>query len=183
MSVHGFRWLVFMLAFALPLGAQAAIHVFLASLDAAQEQAQVISPAVGSAILSFDDQTNTFDLTLAGVGLTTPITAAHFHVSPSGAIVKDLGVPGSFQQPGGYAFHSIYTDAAAGGLRLVDLLAGNSYINVHTVQYPGGEIRGQPTQLVPIPEPGTWALFVGGLLLLARSALRRRESGWGTRIH
>jgi hypothetical protein len=187
MSVRGLRWLLIGVVLALPVSARAAIQIFLASLDAAQEiqAVPVVSPAVGSAILAFDDVTNTFDLTLAGLGLTTPIVAAHFHRAPagvSGPVVKDLGVPGSFAESGGYAFHAVYLNAAAGGLLLSDLLSGNSYLNVHTERYRSGEIRGQLGQLVPIPEPATWVLLAGGFVLVAASALRRREANWGVRI-
>jgi hypothetical protein len=50
---------------------------------------------------------------------------------------------------------------------LPNLLAGNTYINFHTIQFGGGEIRGQ----INVPEPGTLALL--GLALCAL-ALRRR---------
>jgi hypothetical protein len=182
MSLRILRTLLFAVLITLPPATQAAIHVFLASLDAAQEvqTPPVDSPAVGSAILAFDDQTNSFDLTLGGVGLTTSIVAAHFHRAPfgvNGSIVKDLGVPASFAQDDGYAFHAIYLNAAAGGLLLTDLLAGDIYVNVHTDRYRGGEVRGQLGQLVPIPEPGTWALLAGGLLLAAFTLKRRIRLG------
>lgn len=178
MYIRIIRTLLFGALVALPASTQAAIHIFLASLDAAQEvqTPPVESVAVGSAILAFDDLTNSFDLTLGGLGLTTPIVAAHFHRAPAGAngsIVRDLGVPASFLQDDGYAFHAIYLNAAAGGLLLTDLLAGDIYLNVHTDRYRAGEVRGQLGQLVPIPEPGTWALLAGGLLLAAFTLKRR----------
>ena len=56
-------------------------------------------------------------------------------------------------------------DAAEGNnttltAQLSNILAGNSYINFHTTQFPGGEIRGQ---IQPIPEPETYALMLAGL--------------------
>ena len=52
-------------------------------------------------------------------------------------------------------------------LQMANILAGRSYINFHTVQFTGGEIRGA---LEPVPEPATMACVAGaiGLLALAR---------------
>jgi len=56
--------------------------------------------------------------------------------------------------------------------QLSNILNGLSYINFHTTQYGGGEIRGQI--LAAVPEPETYALMLGGLgaAFLAR---RRRK--------
>jgi hypothetical protein len=46
---------------------------------------------------------------------------------------------------------------------LADLLAGNLYINVHTSDFPGGEIRGQ---ILRVPEPQSLPLIMCGLLAI-----------------
>lgn len=52
------------------------------------------------------------------------------------------------------------------------LNAGEVYVNVHSVNYPMGEIRGQ---LAMTPEPATFAL-IGIPLLLGFTALRRKHA-------
>lgn len=54
--------------------------------------------------------------------------------------------------------------------QLPNILADNTYINFHTAQFPGGEIRGQ---IKRVPEGGsTFALF--GLVLTGLLAARRK---------
>ena len=74
----------------------------------------------------------------------------------------------------GGTFTSIW-DAAEGngaGINLANqipfILAGNAYINFHTMQFTGGEIRGT----LVVPAPGTIALL--GLGLFALIGLRRK---------
>jgi hypothetical protein len=51
---------------------------------------------------------------------------------------------------------------------MAGLLAGQTYLNVHTAANPGGEIRGQ------VPEPSSICLSMLGLICL--SAFRRRAA-------
>ncbi|MDB5842685.1 MAG: hypothetical protein JWQ23_4637, partial [Herminiimonas sp.] len=57
---------------------------------------------------------------------------------------------------------------------LENILSGRSYINFHTVQFGGGEIRGQITV---VPEPGIAALLgVGAFWFMGRGARRARRT-------
>ncbi|GLC27012.1 hypothetical protein rosag_35250 [Roseisolibacter agri] len=56
---------------------------------------------------------------------------------------------------------------------LPNLLNNEAYINFHTTQFTGGEIRGQITQVVP--EPSTYALMATGIAGVGLAALRRRR--------
>jgi hypothetical protein len=40
--------------------------------------------------------------------------------------------------------------------QVADLMNGLSYINIHTSQFPGGEIRGQILPSTVAVDPGTW---------------------------
>lgn len=53
------------------------------------------------------------------------------------------------------------------------ILAGQAYINFHTVQFAGGEIRGQ---LTVVPEPATVVLTAAGIALLGLMQVRRRRN-------
>lgn len=59
--------------------------------------------------------------------------------------------------------------------QLANILAGRSYINFHTTDFPAGAIRGQ---ILATPEPSSMALLgIGVLGLLGYAARRRRSAG------
>lgn len=72
--------------------------------------------------------------------------------------------------------------AASGGtvematMRLVNgMNAGTAYFNIHTVQYPAGEINGFSQPQAVVPEPSTYALLGTGIAGLGLVARRRRS--------
>ena len=63
--------------------------------------------------------------------------------------------------------------AAGASAAFIDALGEHTaYLNIHTSQYPGGEIRGFLVA-APIPEPASWAMLVVGLTGLGLMARRR----------
>lgn len=56
---------------------------------------------------------------------------------------------------------------------LAGLLNGTAYFNIHTMMFPGGEIRGQ---LHLVPEPGTLLLFGTGIAGAIGLIRRRRKT-------
>lgn len=154
-----------------------ALNYFTFSLTGAQESPVNGSPAAGGGVAVFDPLTDTITVNAFFVGLSAPATASHIHLGA-------LGVPG----PVIVSLVS-YTPAATAGsivsgtlafpvANVGDLLAGNTYLNIHDSIYPGGEIRGQ---LIPtvVPEPATFAMLGLGLIALGRFASRNSaKSVW-----
>jgi hypothetical protein len=64
------------------------------------------------------------------------------------------------------------TVAGAQAAFTAGLLAGQAYFNIHTVQFPSGEIRGQ---LQAVPEPATLLLLTSGIAGVAGVLRKRRE--------
>jgi CHRD domain/PEP-CTERM motif len=55
---------------------------------------------------------------------------------------------------------------------LAGLDAGNAYLNIHTTNFGGGEIRGF---LHAVPEPSTWAMILLGFAGMGFMAYRRKS--------
>jgi hypothetical protein len=135
--------------------AQTTSTIFRATLEGEQEVPPVDSDAKGFAIfrLSNDGTELGYKVIVANI---EDVTAAHIHLAPkgeNGPIVVFLfnpEAPTDGRTNGVLAKGTITSAELVGPLEgatlseLVDEIeAGNTYVNVHTVEHPGGEIRGQ----------------------------------------
>lgn len=156
------------------------------------------TPSLGTGVVDFDLDTTA--QTLAGnivfSGLTGNTTAAHIHCClASPFLVGNVGVAtlvpafpgfpiGVTSGTNNFLLHldlaSSYNPAfvtAQGGLAnaeaafIAGLIAGETYLNIHTNVFPGGEIRG----FVQAPEPTTAMLLLLGLAAAGFVSRRRRR--------
>ena len=122
------------------LPAAAETQTFKATLAGSQEVPATTSKGTGTADLSYDTATKKLTYKVTYAGLSGPATAAHIH-GPAEA-GKNAGVAIPFTTPASpIDGTATLTDAQA-----ADLTAGKMYINVHTAENKGGEIRGQVTK-------------------------------------
>jgi hypothetical protein len=130
---------------ALVVSARAQYVTLRATINQAQENPPTGSAATGSAIMHFYPASNTFDLMVSVTGWSGTATASHIHeaaVGTNGPVMSpNFGGDAAYAKVGntltGTFLNQRYTGSAA------ELLKGNSYYNLHSTAFPGGEIRGQ----------------------------------------
>jgi CHRD domain-containing protein len=167
--------------------AHAATLTFGGILSGANEVGPNNSPGAGTVTVVLDTTAETIQILASFFSLTTPDTAAHIHCcAPLGTnagvattIPAFAGFPlgvtaGTYLSPvfslEDPTFYNPAFVMLQGGLEQAEtaLIAGienqQTYFNIHTSNFPGGEIR---TQLLPlgvsaVPELSTWALMLIG---------------------
>jgi hypothetical protein len=111
---------------------------FKAVLSGANEVPANSSTATGEANASFNQQTKILTVTVTYSALSSSLVAWHIHkaaAGTNGSVVFNLGTP----QPTGF----VYTSAALTTDQETDLTGGLYYVNLHTANFSGGEVRGQ----------------------------------------
>jgi hypothetical protein len=168
--------------------ARGALITYTATLSGPAESPPKNSPGSGTAEVDIDVEAHTLYVHVDFADLTAGTTASHIHAptaipgqGTAGVATQvptfpnfPLGVTsGTYDQTFDTSQTSTYnptflnanggTAAGAEAALASSLAAGTAYLNIHTTDFPGGEIRG-----FLVPEPST------GLVLLGIALLRRR---------
>lgn len=171
----------------------ATLLYFTADLSGANEVPANASPGTGVAKFELDTEAHTLRLQVSFSGLIGTTTAAHIHCCtaapanvgvattvptfagfPQGVtsgvydIVLDLTAASSFNPDFITAHGGI---AGAESVLTSGIIAGESYLNIHTTEFRGGEIRGT----LFIPEPGMIGMLGLGLGLTGLLVRRRSQ--------
>ncbi len=122
----------------------------VAPMDAQQEVPPVpITTGAGCGLISFDEATNTMGYDIAFANMSSAETVRHIHgFAPPGAPAGVLvALPAGPRKLGQWIY---------GAANAANVLAGLTYINIHSVMFGGGELRGQiaPWPWTPPPCPG-----------------------------
>ena len=172
---------------------------FIAELSGPKEAPPNASLGSGAATVIFDEVAHTMRVVVTFQDLLGTTTMSHIHCCTDVAGVATAGVAtttptftdfplgvnsGNYDHTFDMTQASSYnapfitnnggTTASAEAALLAGVEAGKAYLNVHSSTFGGGEIRGFLAPL-PVPEPGTYALFGVGLVTLAFAARNRRK--------
>ena len=176
----------------------AAAQLFVAVLNGASEATPNGSPGFGNALVTLT--ANTMRVQIIFASLVAPNTAAHIHSETPLPLSGVAGVAtptptfpgfptgttsGSYDQTFDMTLASSYnpayitshggTPTSARDALFAGIQAGRAYVNIHSGTFPQGEIRGFLVPAAAVPEPGTVALALSGLLPMAGIVIRRRR--------
>jgi hypothetical protein len=191
----------FLLTVVLPVPAGwAATTVLFANLSQANEVPPTGSPGTGTATVTLDTSAQTLHVVATFSGLGSNTTASHIHCCLASPFLPGVNVgvatttpsftgfplgvtSGTYDHTFDLTLASSYNPAFVtlqGGLAGAELalenalVAGETYFNIHTTNFPNGEIRGF---LGAVPEPSTWAMMLIGFAGLGFAFRQSRRKG------
>jgi hypothetical protein len=135
-----------------------ATMLFDASLTGAQEVPPTASQGTGFGTVLLNNALTQITVNLDWFNLTAPATVAHIH----GPAAPGTNAPVIFSLSGVPAATSGAIPEQTFAItpaQVADLEAGLFYFNIHTPNFPGGEIRGQI--LAAVPEQGGTCVLLG----------------------
>ena len=115
--------------------AHATVSHFQGVINGASEVDPTTSTATGFGSFSYDDIINELTYDISFIGLSSTETASHIHQAPVG-----IDGPVIFALPTGSPKNGVVILSAS---QETSLFTGQLYVNIHSTNFSGGEIRGQ----------------------------------------
>lgn len=153
------------------LTAQSQLRYFYTEISGANEVPANASAGSGVAIVKFNTSTKVAELYGNYRGMTGTATVSHIHTGAAGV---NGGVFFNLTNTGGNSGTISGTEALTSEEE-INLFAGNTYVNVHSTSFPGGELRGQ---LTAVPEAD--AVFLNARLQGAQEPTPTSSQGSGS---
>jgi hypothetical protein len=169
------------------LRSDAAPIAYSASLSGPGESPPNSSPGFGFAEVDIDPTANTLHVDVSFTNLTAGTTASHIHSATAAPFTGTAGVAtttptflgfplgvtsGVYHNTLDMTLASSYnpafitanggTTASAEAALFASIAAGTSYLNIHSTNFPGGEIRG--FLVLGTPEPASIVMMGTGIL-------------------
>jgi hypothetical protein len=135
-----------------------ATMLFDASLTGAQEVPPTASQGTGFGTVLLNNALTQITVDLSWSGLTAAATAATIH-GPAAPGMNAPVIFSLFSVPAATSGATPEETFAITPAQVADLEAGLFYFNIHTSNFPGGEIRGQI--LAAVPEQGGTCVLLG----------------------
>ena len=174
----------------------AGAQTWTAIFSGASEATPNASPATGSAVFTLTG--NVLTINGSFVGLLGNTAASHIHCCTAASLTGASGVATSVPSFVGFplgvssgsflltldltqasSYNAAFITANGGtttsamAALIAGINSGKAYMNIHSTQFPGGEIRG--FLVSPVPEPSSVFLTSAGLLGVALLVVRRRR--------
>jgi len=175
--------------------AKADVVPFIAILNGPTEVPPVPSAGTGFAQITFDTLAHTMRVQVSFSGLTSGTTASHIHAATPLPFFGNAGVATTTPTFAGFplgvtsgtfdstldltqasSYNPAFLTANGGSIAASEAvlfnasLTNQSYLNIHTANFPGGEIRGF---LRLVPEPSSVILMGIGTAGILGSGVRR----------
>jgi hypothetical protein len=107
----------------------------------------LLSDATGTANVELNQGLSRVCWRLTGSNLTSPMTAAHIHLGPAGTngpvVIGFFGPPGTTPPPASLPAEGCVENVSGALIKRIRQNPAQFYVNVHTVLFPNGEMRGQ----------------------------------------
>jgi hypothetical protein len=137
--------------FLLTLSVVVNAETFIANLSSSQEVPSNSSTATGYGRVFLDENAGTISFTVSFSGLSGNQVGAHIHapagIGANGGVIINLGVAGGTS-------NTITGSSPITAGQIAQMRAHQTYINIHSDSFPGGEIRGQLAPRRPLDFDG-----------------------------